>query len=197
MRSSGSIPISCFLLSAIFSVFSLTLAIFFRWPLVTVSSSYVISRFLSYFSAVYLFICVFFFVILRLHIYLFINLFSSICFPVQQTTNRIGNRVLQCFCFVDMVGARSVNVMNNKKKNKKNNKSQKKKEKPSECARKTKENEGKRLNFSCSRAYVLTCSRAHAFRSGNQKKNALWLRLELTNSNMLYAGDHSGDNLTR
>jgi len=44
---------------------------------------------------------------------------------------------------------------------------------------------------------VLTCSRAHAFRSGNQKKNALWLRLELTNSNMLYAGDHSGDNLTR
>ena len=53
-------------------------------------------------------------------LYCFLVIFSlllfylMICFPVQQTTNRIGNRVqcFFCFLFVNMVGDRSVNVMN-------------------------------------------------------------------------------------
>ena len=41
----------------------------------------------------------------RLFLFSFL-FFSPVCFPVQQTTNRIGNRVQCCFLFVNMVGAR-------------------------------------------------------------------------------------------
>ena len=103
MRSSGAVPVSCFLLFAFFSVLSSTFShfSFFRQPSVTV--------FLSFF----LFFC-FLLIFSLLLFYLFIYLFFSFCFPVQQTTNRIGNRVqcFFCFLFVNMVGARSVNVMN-------------------------------------------------------------------------------------
>ena len=112
MRSSGAVPVSCFLFLALCTLFRFFLDFshfsFFRRPSVTVFLS---SQVILFCFVLLLFFCYFFVTII-----LFIDLFYffSICFPVQQTTNRIGNRVqcFFCFLFVNMVGARSVNVMN-------------------------------------------------------------------------------------
>ena len=95
-----AVLVSCFLLFALFSVFSIlwiwTFQIFFRRPSVTVFLSSFFFHYLVIFPVI-------------------IILFSSICFPVQQTTNRIGNRVQCFFLFVNMVGARSVSTTTERK----------------------------------------------------------------------------------
>ena len=105
MRSSGAVPVSCFLFLALCTLFRFFLDFshfsFFRRPSVTVFlSSQVIFCFVLLEGGCFFCFC-FCFCYFFVTIILFIDLFYffSICFPVQQTTNRIGNRVQCFFCF--------------------------------------------------------------------------------------------------
>ena len=100
MRSSGAVPVSCFSQFALVSVFSLTLAI---------SVSSVGRRYMVFFRRKLFFGFVVFFIFFRLLLFyfIFLNLFPC---PADHEPNWQPRAVF--FLFLNMVGARSVNVMN-------------------------------------------------------------------------------------